>query len=270
MKSLFAGVALATTMLATPAMARDGHMYFEFDGGVMRLQDIDFDVGTVDNAVKVKTDDWGYDFGGILGYDFGAFRLEGEVGYRGVDQDELRSTVLIPTVGVNPLIGGTGALDAAGDVTALSGMINGLVDFGPDDGFQFYAGGGVGYAKVDFDASVNSTGPGFIDDDDSGLAWQLIAGVRAPITDSIDAGVKYRFFNVGGLNFNDAFGRDVDGDWQSHSLLGTITFNFGGSEPMPEPVAAPPPPAPEPVYTPPPPPPPPPAPEPVTKPAERG
>jgi len=25
-------------------MARDGHMYFEFDGGVMRLQDIDFDL----------------------------------------------------------------------------------------------------------------------------------------------------------------------------------------------------------------------------------
>jgi opacity protein-like surface antigen len=269
MKAWFIGLALASTALATPAAAREGAVYLEFDGGVMKLQDIDFDIGTVDDAVRVDTDDYGYDFGGIVGYDFGGFRLEGEVGYRGIEQDELTSTVRIPTVGTNPLIGSIGNVDAAGDVKALSFMANAMGDFGDDDGLQFFVGAGAGYAKVDFDASVDASGPGFIDDDDWGFAWQLLAGIRAPVSDTIDAGIKYRYFNVGNLDFDDAFGRSVDGDWSSHSLLGTITFNFGGSEPMPEPVAAPPPPAPEPapVYTPPPPPP---APEPMPRPAERG
>lgn len=271
MKSWFIGLALASTAFAAPAMARDDALYIEFDGGVMKLQSIDFDVAGVNNAVRVKPRNYGYDFGGIVGYDFGGFRLEGEVGYRGVNNRRLRSTVIIPTVSTNPLVGNTGTFDAGGKSKALSFMANALADFGPDDGLQFYAGGGVGYAKVDFDTSINSTGPGFVDDKDGGFAWQLLAGVRAPITDRIDAGVKYRYFRANKLDYVDTFNRAVRGDWKSHSLLGTLSYNFGGAEPMPEPVAAPPPPPPPPpAYVPPPPPPPPPAPEPVTKPAERG
>ena len=97
--------------------------------------------------------------------------------------------------------------------------------------------------------------------------------MRAPVTDSIDAGVKYRYFRVNNLDYTDSFARPVSGDWSSHSLLGMLSYNFGGAVPMPEPIAAPPPPPPPPpppAYIPPPPPPPPPAPEPLTRPAERG
>ena len=227
MKKWIIGLALASTAFSAPALARDGAGYFEFDGGVMKLEDIDFDVGTVDDAVQIDTDDWGYDFGAILGYDFGGFRLEAEVGYRGVAQDELTSTIGIPATGTTPIgFALPGTFDAGGDLTALSGMINGLVDFGDDDGLQFFAGAGVGMAKVDIDSRIRSDGPGFLDDDDSGLAWQLLAGVRAPLSDNIDVGVKYRFFNVSNLDFDDTAAREVDGDWRSHSLLGTFTFNF--------------------------------------------
>lgn len=275
MRKFVIGLALASTTLATPAMARDGAVYIELDGGVMKLQDIEFDIGATNNAVEIESDDYGYDFGGIIGYDFGAFRIEGEAGYRGIANEELTSTVAIPTTGTNLVTGRVGTFDAGGEATAMSLMANALVDLGNDDGLQFFAGGGVGYAKVDFDTSINSTGPGFIDDDDGGFAWQLLAGLRAPVSDSIDAGIKYRYFRVNNLRFDETFGRDVEGDWTSHSLLGTIAFNFGGAEPMPEPVAAPaytppPPPPPPPAYTPPPPPPPPPAPMPMERPAERG
>lgn len=273
MKKLVIAVALGATCLATPAAARDGAVYLELDGGVMKLDDLDFDIGSVNNAVKLENDDFGYDFGGIVGYDFGPFRLEGEVGYRGVAQEGLESRVAIPATGIS-LAGSArpGSFDAGGDAKALSLMVNALGDFGDDDGLQFFAGGGVGYSRVDLDTSIRTGGPGFLDDRDWGFAYQLLAGVRAPLSESMDVGVKYRYFNVSNFDLVDTAGRDIEGKWRSHSLLGTFTFNFGGREPMVEPVAAPPPP-PQPTYAPPPPPPvytPPPPPPPVERPAERG
>ena len=274
MKAIIIGLVLASTALASPALARDGAVYIELNGGVMKLEDIEFDIGGVNNAVEIETDDYGYDFGGIVGYDFGFFRLEGEVGYRGIDQDEVTSTVRVPSVGINPLIGAIGSNPSAGDLKALSFMANALVDIGDDDGLQFFVGAGAGYAKVDVKSSIRAGGPGFLDDDDGGFAYQGLAGIRAPVTDTIDAGIKYRYFKVENVGLDDTFGRPVDADWTSHSLMGTIAYNFGGAEPMPEPIAAPaytpPPPPPPPVYAPPPPPPPPPAPMPMERPAERG
>jgi OOP family OmpA-OmpF porin len=103
-------------------------------------------------------------------------------------------------------------------------------DFGPDDGLQGFVGGGVGVARTKIDgATVDLSSPGFLDDSDAGFAWQLLAGVRAPLTETIDVGLKYRFFNTASNDFVDARGRDVSGKWRSHSLLGTIGFNFGGA-----------------------------------------
>jgi opacity protein-like surface antigen len=271
MKKLAIAAALSATCLATPGAARDGAFYIELDGGVMKVEDFDFDVGAINNAVKLENDDFGYDFGGIAGYDFGGFRVEGEVGYRGISNTDLETTTGIPAIGLTA--GGfapAGAYDAGGDSTVLSLMLNALGDFGDDDGLQFFVGGGVGKAKVDLDTTIRNGGPGFIDDDDWGFAWQALAGVRAPLSDNVDVGVKYRYFNVNNVNFTDTAGRDIDAKWRSHSLLGTLAVNFGGREPMVEPVAAPPP---QPTYTPPPPPPvytPPPPPPPVERPAERG
>jgi outer membrane protein OmpA-like peptidoglycan-associated protein len=88
----------------------------------------------------------------------------------------------------------------------------------------------VGVARTKFDGgTINRSGPGFLDDSDSGFAWQLLAGVRAPLTDSIDVGLKYRFFNTSDLDMVDSLGRDTSAKWRSHSILGTIGFNFGGA-----------------------------------------
>jgi OOP family OmpA-OmpF porin len=262
MRKLVIGMAMASTALATPALARDNQWYVEVDGGVMLLEDLDFDVGALagvnaatNNAATLDSD-YGYDFGGIVGYDFGPFRLEAEVSFREADPDDISTGVRLPagsTTALTPAIGGV--FDTAGDTNALSFMINGLLDFGPDDGLQGFIGGGAGVARVEVDASVNSAGPGFLDDSDTGFAWQAIAGVRAPLTDNWDAGVKYRFFNVDNVNLVDSLGRGVETRFRSHSLLGTLTYNFGGAPEMVEPEAAPlPPPAP-PLPPPPPPPP---------------
>ena len=247
MRKLAIGVALATTAL-TPAMARDGAWYAGVEGGPMLVEDTDFDVNGVNDDLTIDHD-YGYNFDGIVGYDFGAFRIEAEVGYQRADTDEV-------IVGSQPILGNLNAgqiNDANGYTDALSFMLNGMLDFGDDDGIQGFVGGGAGVARVKQVATVANT---FVDDSDTGFAWQAIAGVRAPLTTNIDVGLKYKFFNVPNVDLVSNLGDTYEGRYRSHSILGSLIFNFGA----PEPVVAPPPPPPPAAAPPPPPPPPPPAP----------
>ncbi|HMP56119.1 MAG TPA: outer membrane beta-barrel protein, partial [Novosphingobium sp.] len=229
MRKLVLGMALASSALATPALARNGSWYVEVDGGAMIVEDQKLNVGGTAGAAGIDYD-YGYDFGGIVGYDFGGFRLEAEASYREADPESLTSTVGIPTTSGALAARRTGTFKApnvAGDGNVLSFMLNGLLDFGPDDGLQGFVGGGVGVARVKIENSIDPTGQGFLNDSDSGFAWQAIAGVRAPISDSWDVGLKYRFFNANKIDLVDSVGRPVRTKWRSHSLLGTIAYNFG-------------------------------------------
>ena len=75
MRKTIIGLALATTVLATPALARDDSWYMELDAGVMKMEDTRFNIGPTVDAVSVDHD-IGADAGFIIGYDFGGFRLE--------------------------------------------------------------------------------------------------------------------------------------------------------------------------------------------------
>ena len=259
MRKLAIGLALASTALASPSMARDGQWYVGVDGGVMLVEDLELDIGPRPIEATANTD-VGYDFGGVVGYDFGGFRLEAETSYREADIDRVNGgTPFLPVAG-NPPFFSAGSYDSAGDANALSFMVNGMLDFGEDDGLQGFVGGGVGVARVDVHSVVSA--PRWLDDSDTGFAWQAIAGVRAPLSDSWDVGVKYRFFNAPNVDLVDVRGRDVETRFRSHSLMGSLIYNFGGEEvvevveppmvvpPPPPVVIAPPPPRP----TPPPPP----------------
>jgi outer membrane protein OmpA-like peptidoglycan-associated protein/opacity protein-like surface antigen len=263
MRKLAIAVALASTALATPALARDKAWYVGVEGGAMIVEDIHFDIGTTTDAAKVDHN-YGYDVGGTVGYDFGMFRIETEVAYKSANVDSFTSTLRIPAynsagalVSSNP---GTYSY-AGGKTTALSFMLNGLLDFGDDDGLQGFVGGGVGVARIKADKYALNTYGSFLNDSDTVLAWQAVAGIRAPITDKIDASLKYRFFNADNVKLVDVTGRTFDGRFRSHSIMGGFTMNFGEPPapppappaPVPEPVAPPPPPAPEPVAPPPPP-----------------
>ena len=81
MRKTVLGVALASTFLAAPAFARDDQAYIEVDAGVVMPRDLDVVVGSVPDAAIVDPK-MGYDIGGIIRYDFGMFRLEGEVAYK--------------------------------------------------------------------------------------------------------------------------------------------------------------------------------------------
>jgi OOP family OmpA-OmpF porin len=250
MRKLAVVLALASTALASPALARDNAWYVGVEGGAMIVEDLDFDVNGVGDAATVDHD-YGYDADAVIGYDFGGFRLEAEVGYRSATVDGLTSSVPTPFFAGNGALAnaGSGTFDYAGGRTsALSFMVNGLLDFGPDDGLQGFVGGGAGVARVKSDLALTTNGS-FLDDSDTVFAWQALAGIRAPLTDTIDATLKYRFFNADDVKLVAVNNATYETRFRSHSILGGVTFNFG------EPPAPPPPPPPPPVETPPPPPP---------------
>lgn len=244
MKKLAIAVALASTAMASPALATDGAWYVGLEGGPMIVEDIELDISGTNNAASIDHD-YGYDFGGVIGYDFGAFRLEAEGSIRRADVDSF--TAVSPGISNGP--GNRtffGQDDLNGRSDAMAFMVNGMFDFGPDEGIQGFVGGGVGVARVELDYVFANN---FLDDSDTGFAWQAIAGVRAPITENIDVGLKYRFFNAPNVDLVDNLGRDIETRFRSHSILGSLIYNFGRPvAPLP-PVAAPP------AYVPPPPPP---------------
>src|SRR5918993_3226261 len=101
MRKLIIGMALASTALATPALAREDAWYIEADVGAMIVEDTDFDLRAggaslqLNNAMTLDYD-YGYDFGGIVGYDFGGFRIEAEGSYRAASFDEFSTAVRVP------------------------------------------------------------------------------------------------------------------------------------------------------------------------------
>ncbi|WP_235364837.1 outer membrane protein, partial [Sphingomonas sp. ERG5] len=228
MRKLAIAMALASTALATPALARDNSWYVGVEGGAMIVEDINYDIGAKADASTVDSK-YGYDVDGVIGYDFGAFRVEAEVGYKSANVDSYRSSVTTPAFLPNGSISNVaaGTFDYAGGKTsALSFMVNGLLDFGDDDGIQGFVGGGVGVARVKASYALNTRGA-FLDDSDTVFAWQGLAGIRAPITSHIDATLKYRFFNARNVGLVDITGRAFEGTFRTHSILGGLTYNFG-------------------------------------------
>ena len=253
-KHLLAAVAAAA--IATPALAQTSGPYVGIEGGVLFPRDTDVDAEvtysdpvlgmvTYPNAIDLDYKR-GWDVDAIAGYDFGMFRLEGELGYKRAKLDELQydqdfiddyqDATGVDLTGVD--------FDLGGKVSVLSGMVNGLVDMDVG-GARVYAGGGAGRARVKL-----------LGDTDNAWAYQLIAGVGVPISSNVEAGLKYRYFRTGKLNFADsAAGTDADvlfnndSKFSSHSVLASLIFNFGSPAvaPAPIPAAAPAPVAPPPA-----------------------
>ena len=230
---LLAGAALA--VIAAPAAARDNSAYFGLEIGPMWLDDMEVEA----NGIEFLDLDHklGVDGDLIAGYDFGIVRAEAELSHKWAKWDEFE---FFDDDGTSE------TFDADGHTRAYTAMGNVLVDLGDNESFNFYAGGGVGYAWVRANTDEDEELDAEIDLKDSGFAWQAIAGVRAPVFTHFDVGLKYRYFR--GPRIEDDFeGDELDvSRWKSHSLLASLIYNFAAPT-----VAAPPPPPPPPPSPPP-------------------
>jgi outer membrane protein OmpA-like peptidoglycan-associated protein len=167
-------------------------------------------------------DDW-MASGGI-GYAYSnGFRLEGELAYRN-----------------------NAIEDSDVDVSATSAMANLYYDFNRGGRFEPYIGIGVGYGQVDVDLAAL--------DDDSGFAYQALAGVAIGLTERLDLDVGYRYFAIPDLDFGNANIGNItslpawEADYTHQAVTVGLRWQFAAPAAAPAPYT-PPPAAPAPVAT---------------------
>ncbi len=250
--------ALAITMAATAAQARDNNWYIGLRGGTVFPDDRRFFSTGPTSPDFNTTAKQGWAAAARLGYDFGRLRTEIDVGYH---QTRLRSVELLATT---PL--GTAGTYAGADgrMRNLTVMGNALFDIINSDGFSVSAGAGAGAARINAHNIRLAPNAGvFLDDSDWVFAWNALAGARVALGPGVDLAVDYRYLRPNRARLVDISGQGVTNRSNSHTILVGLNFNFGEQREAPivsEPVAPPPmvQPAPEPLPPAPPLPPPPP------------
>jgi opacity protein-like surface antigen len=237
--------AVAVTALTSPALARDGSPYVGVGAGLIldgeARMDLDVRSGNqefaFDDAAKINVGR-GADLDLVAGYDLGMFRAEAELGYKRLNVKNVDFAGGFISNNLDDAFD----RDQSGTVWSLMG--NALLDFGGNEGPGVFFGGGVGAARGKFEGESGTA-----------LAWQLLAGAYMPISSNVELGLKYRLFNSQKLEYSGSvsggnlgvFDIDAQGKLRTHSLLGSLIFNFGSPASAPVAVAAPPPPPPPPT-----------------------
>lgn len=270
-------ILIALPLLAAASPASAGNPYVEVGIGAVdaRANDIDetIDYSTTQTpavpAAAAPSDIFVDDVFGTrskqryeaavsAGYDFGWLRLEGELSHRAVKTSriaaddgaedflaQLNANLNRPSTAPDPGAPGLPALALAdfqrpGHIRARAAMVNAIFDGKVADRLTLFAGAGIGRSWV----------RGF-GDTDSARAWQYQLGARTPISDRLELGVKFRYFNSGIVKLVDAprnFGgnpdgvdvsgtpvtrttnaavtQDFEGNFRTRSLLATLGYRF--------------------------------------------
>ena len=258
---------LLTALTWSSAVAAQPFVGVEVGTGKVRSSDVDELVvyrttpATSGDGVPLKYDDvfsarWdrATDFGLVGGYDFGWFRVEGELAQKRASIDhhakddiadqfltELNAGLNRPSLAPDPGAPGLPALtlddfQPNGTVRAGSAMVNAFLDVPVFKGFSVYAGAGVGRSFV----------RGF-DDSDGALARQKMIGARYSVTDRFDVGFRYRKFASGIIKLDHdpidyagnpdqgatgvatrtaAITPDIEGEFRTRGVSLTLNYNL--------------------------------------------
>jgi OOP family OmpA-OmpF porin len=239
MRRLSLATAVAVVALGVSSAA-NAQWYLGARGGATWLDDTSTNWSGIGRQLEFET---GYNIGGHVGYDFGAFRFEGELVWRENDIDSLRTAgVLVPGGG--------------GSASSLALMLNAYYDFEFGSPLVPYIGAGIGWAWQKLDG-ISGTGLGFtVDDEDSRLAYQLIAGVSWWLNPALALTLDYRYFGTEDPHFGTSLGSRFSTEYRTHNVSLGLTWRFppparvvpvAAPPPPPPPAAAPPPPAPAPA-----------------------
>jgi outer membrane autotransporter protein len=213
-----AALALLAVPSAAAAQSDDGAgFYLGVSGGLNFLSDTEIDtaLGAVDNEYDggfVLSGQAGYDSGRI--WQYGSLRGELELSYR---ENEIDQHVL----------GGTSLPGSTGTASATALMANLFHDFETGTPLTPYVGGGIGYAWNELD-NFGVTGLDVLDDDDSGFAWQLGAGLGFAVTEQATVSLDYRYFSTSADLKTTAAAGSVGNqvDLDSHTVMLGLRYRF--------------------------------------------
>lgn len=177
-----------------------------------------------DHGAKAEFDP-GFGVGGQVGYGWGQFRLEGELGYRLNDVDKVRAS------GVSE--------SGKGHISATTLMLNALYDFDTGTNWVPYVGVGIGGAYLDA-SKIKGRSTGYdvrVDDSDFVFAYQGIVGLGYEFTPNLTIRGDYRFlgtteasYKVKGADRGDT--TKFKDEYFSHALMVGFTYKFYAPTPV--------------------------------------
>ncbi len=195
MRTLSLTILITFAVIAGASVASAQSTYVSVMGGANIAHDGEIDDTTVDTSF-----DTGYAFAGAIGFNFGDYRLEGEVSYRANDIDNIGGFDFSPS-----------------SIVTTAVMANAYYDFDSGSPLVPYAGVGLG---VGF-STLELLG---FEGDTTDFAYQVIFGGAYEMTDTLDLTLDYRLFSMGmpfGLPKYDFSGSDIkQAYWNSVVLLG--------------------------------------------------
>jgi OOP family OmpA-OmpF porin len=172
----------------------------------------------------------GFNVGARAGYQWDAWRFEGEYSYR---QNAANATALGSRLN--------------GTVSSNSFMANALYDF--NIGWPLTPHIGMGIGAVDLSGSLNGPNTGFHSrTSDAVFGYQAIAGVRYKFTSNLALDVDYRYRGTSGVNYTtNAFmangvtfpSRRFSGSGSTNNVVASLTWLFAPAPPPPMPAAMP-------------------------------
>ncbi|MFZ5730434.1 MAG: outer membrane protein, partial [Pseudomonadota bacterium] len=220
---LLAGAAFAAVVAASGASAQEAGWYGALDLGYHWPEGIeagssnDGPGGVPYNWDFSQSDDWaGF---ARLGYQLNPnWRVELEGGYRPGDIDSVRgapgSHPGLCTPGVVRTAAAPDCGPPSGDIEAWTLMGNVIYDIAPGAALNPFVGVGVGvnHVKMDVVGQFATVGGPFtaanpaiqnltIDDEDTALAYQVLAGLAWAATDRLDVDLTYRYLGGSDLDF---------------------------------------------------------------------
>jgi outer membrane immunogenic protein len=177
--------------------------YITANFGMSFLMDSDF---SEPGATGTLEYDPGFATSFAAGYNFGMFRVEGEIGYQFNDID--KGTVNSGRRSFSGSVSG-------GDMTAYSLMANGYFDFLNTTPFTPFIIAGLGVAKLE----INDLG-GY-DFDDTVFAYQFGAGVGYAINHNFNIDLTYRYFATEDPEFGAS-----QAEFASNNVYLGLRYNF--------------------------------------------
>jgi opacity protein-like surface antigen len=189
------------TPSATPSPTTTKGPYISTQLGGVFETDSDLSSNTGTGTIEFKP---GFAVGGAGGYNFGMFRIEGEIGYQRNETD--KATVCI---GGDCVYG-----SLLGNMSALSFLANGYIDFINSSPVTPYISGGIGVAYINGEIDTRS-------ESDTVFAYQLGAGLAFAINQHMAIDLKYRYFATTNPRFGIA-----DITFASHNVYCGFRFTF--------------------------------------------
>lgn len=220
----FAAFAALAPVFGVPSAMADDNWYTAIRGGISTAEKSGLD--NQSNGLRGHADhSTDFAIGAGLGYDFGDVRIEGEILHLRNDVNEF---AFANAGGLGAGLVGVNDADS-GNTRATAGLLNLIYDIDTGSTVTPFLGAGLGWGKINFN-NYAAAGTPILDDSDSVAVYQLIAGLGAAVSRSVDLTAGYRYVGSEDPKLTDALGRSVNSDFNAHVFLVGLVWKFGGKD----------------------------------------